>query len=383
MAGSASRSALIADDDPVYRETGAHALRAAGFAVSEADGGRAAVEALSGRPFDLALIDLGMPEVGGIDVLRAQRSAGPNVLTPSIVITGHDDATSVSQAYEAGATSFLTKPLNWVLFVPHVEFVLRSARLERELRDAVEATEFLGSLKTTLMNDLVREFQEPLRTMYGFTELMRQEVYGPVGAAPYRGFVLDMSRALAQLNSSLVKLLDSGRGLGQGVELSEEELDLGDLVSRAVGDCRDVCSSRGLMLDSDVGLTALAMRADRALFTQLLRNLVEGAARVAPRGSRLDVRAHHTDGGDVVIEVVDRGQQLTLATIREVNGEAGTERQPCSPEQSRELGLKVARILAETHDSALRLAIDAEHGNRCRLVIPRRRLRPRGAAAGM
>lgn len=372
---SICRAALVADDDPVYRETGAHALREAGFTVHEADGGRAAVAALTSEPFDLALLDLGMPDMGGLEVLREQRRAGANMRTPSIVITGHDDSASVSTAFEAGATSFLTKPLNWVLFIPHVEFVLRSARLERELRDAVQATEFLGDLKTSLMNDLAREFQDPLRTMYSFTELMRQEVYGPVGAAPYRGFVLDMSRALGQLNGSLAKMLESGRGLGQSIRLHEEDIDLAAALSRAVGDCRELCMSRGLMLESQIDLPVTRLRADPALFSQLLRNLVEGATRVSPRGGRLRISARRSENGDIEIEVHDQGQPLTDAIVREVNGEAVPAQMPASAELSRELGLKVARILAETHSGALRLGGDAETGNHCRLTLPRSRLR--------
>ncbi len=379
MAISIERTVLIADDDPVYRETEAHALREAGFTVREADGGQAAATALAGEPFDLALLDLGMPDIGGLDRLREQRRAGANMLTPTIVITGHDDSASVSDAYEAGATSFLTKPLNWVLFIPHVEFVLRSARLERELRDAVGATEFLGDLKSSLMNDLAREFQEPLRTMYSFTELMRQEVYGSLGAAPYRGFVLDMSRALSQLNVSLAKLLDSGRGLGQSVRLQEEDLELQGAVSRAIGDCRDLAMSRSLTIESDVDLPATGLRADPALFSQLLRNLVEGATRVSPRGSRLRIEARSGADGEIVIEVRDQGPPLSEAIIRDVNGTAAQDRLPPSAELSRELGLKVARILAETHESSLQIATSTDTGNSCRLVIPRSRLRtPRG-----
>ncbi len=105
MSQSVHRSALVADDDPVYRETGAHALREAGFRVHLADNGRVAVAALASDPFDLTLLDLGMPGMGGLEVLREQRRAGPNMHTPSIIVTGHDDSASVSQAFEAGATS--------------------------------------------------------------------------------------------------------------------------------------------------------------------------------------------------------------------------------------------------------------------------------------
>ena len=126
--------ALIADDDIAHRLLLCDAALEAGFEVIEAADGAEALAKGTSHHVDVMLLDVEMPKLSGFDVCRELRKLSRLQSTPILVITGHDDPQSIERAYEAGATDFMPKPLNWPL-VPHrLTYVLRNARIEEKVR---------------------------------------------------------------------------------------------------------------------------------------------------------------------------------------------------------------------------------------------------------
>jgi two-component system chemotaxis response regulator CheY len=102
---------LVVDDSKVMREMIVACLRALpGTAFSHAASGLEAIETLSLKSFDLALLDLNMPDIGGIEVLEFVRGQDRLRKLPIIVVTTRGDEGSQAKAMTAGATKFMTKP---------------------------------------------------------------------------------------------------------------------------------------------------------------------------------------------------------------------------------------------------------------------------------
>src|SRR5208282_6450417 len=99
---------LIADDDPAIRLVLRHRLEADGYAVQEAGDSTAALAALRSNQFDVALVDIIMPGVGGLDVLSAARTE--NIRTLIFVITAASTMNNAVEAMKRGAHDYLTKP---------------------------------------------------------------------------------------------------------------------------------------------------------------------------------------------------------------------------------------------------------------------------------
>ncbi|MGA8569314.1 MAG: sigma-54 dependent transcriptional regulator [Candidatus Binataceae bacterium] len=100
--------ALIADDDPAIRLVLRHRLEAEGWRVEEAADSGAALEALNHGRFDVALVDIIMPGVGGLEVLSTAREQG--CATPIVVITAASTMNNAIEALKRGARDYLTKP---------------------------------------------------------------------------------------------------------------------------------------------------------------------------------------------------------------------------------------------------------------------------------
>ena len=100
---------LIVDDEPNVRLVFRTTLESAGYTVFEAADGETALGFSNASPFDLVLLDLKMPGIGGMEMLRRLRDAGHDV--PVVIVTAHGSIPDAVQAMKLGAIDFLSKPL--------------------------------------------------------------------------------------------------------------------------------------------------------------------------------------------------------------------------------------------------------------------------------
>ena len=150
---------LLADDDPTIGLLMRATLDKAGYQVCVVGDGLAALAQFENEIFDLAMLDVDMPGMNGIDVCAALRAKfGPQL--PIMMVTGRDDVDSIEHAYRAGATGFVVKPIHWALIPHRVGFQLRAAKTLTELREAKQRSEEISAgLVSTLeaIPDLVFE----------------------------------------------------------------------------------------------------------------------------------------------------------------------------------------------------------------------------------
>ncbi|MGA7214348.1 MAG: response regulator [Terrimicrobiaceae bacterium] len=103
------QSILIVDDEPNVRLNYRVALETEGFEVREASDGGAALRELAGKDFDLAILDMRMPEMDGLELLAKMRER--KIQTPVVIITAYGDIPHAVHAMKLGAIDFLQKPL--------------------------------------------------------------------------------------------------------------------------------------------------------------------------------------------------------------------------------------------------------------------------------
>lgn len=379
-----SRRALIADDDPFYRELAAASLADAGYDVVTAADGNEALEVIDATSPDIAIVDVMMPGLTGVEIINTVRTKGTHRHLPFIVITGQDDTESIQRAYDAGATSFLAKPLNWPLFVQHVNFVLKSSQAETDLRDAIRTAEFLSDLKGRVVSVLISEFQSPLRTAQGMAELLRKEVYGPLGHRIYGEFAEDLHKALDQLNSIQLKMMNSSRVMSGELLLKEEDILLKDAVIDCVQAIRAKADRRGIDLEFRDSLPSdVVLRGDRSLINQAIKMLIESAVAASARNSQIsvDVRIDHEGSFSLAIE--DCAPALPDVIVRDILGTAPPPR-PMVQQQSttsRNTGLTISRVVIEAHEGKMSLRSTMGEGTLVKLTLPKKRLQA-GAIAG-
>ena len=127
---------LVADDDPVMRLLMIEMLGQVGLDGIEAEDGRKAVDAFQSMAPDLIMMDVEMPNMDGFSACREIRRIETGAAVPIIMVTGGDDIEAVTNAYEAGATDFVSKPINWPILGHRVLYVLRASDAIVRLRIA-------------------------------------------------------------------------------------------------------------------------------------------------------------------------------------------------------------------------------------------------------
>jgi len=115
----------VVDDSKVMREMIVACLRAeSSLAFTQAASGLEAIEKLSLRPFDLLVLDLNMPDIGGIEVVEFVRAQDTLRNLPIIIVTTREDDGSRAQALAAGASRFVTKPFTPVQLLSEVRALI-------------------------------------------------------------------------------------------------------------------------------------------------------------------------------------------------------------------------------------------------------------------
>lgn len=117
---------LVVDDSKIMREMLMACLRGLdGMSFAQASSGLEAIEQISLQHFDLVLLDLNMPDIGGIEVVEFIRGQDRLRELPVIVVTTRGDESSRDQALGAGATRFLTKPFTPDIILAEVQGLLK------------------------------------------------------------------------------------------------------------------------------------------------------------------------------------------------------------------------------------------------------------------
>ena len=103
---------LLVDDDPDVRRLAARSLTREGHSVVEAPNGRVALQMIADAPPDFVVLDLDMPELGGLDVLKALRARAETMRLPVLILTARDDEQSTRAGFDIGTTDYLAKPFS-------------------------------------------------------------------------------------------------------------------------------------------------------------------------------------------------------------------------------------------------------------------------------
>jgi diguanylate cyclase (GGDEF)-like protein len=140
------RRVLIVDDDPTFVLLATETLQQGGFRLMSAATVPEALAAFATFVPDLVLLDFELPGGSGFDVCRSIRQAPVNSDIPVVLVTGHNDASSIEASYEAGATDFMPKPVLWQTLPNRVDFMLRAldarralARSEKRIRTLLQS----------------------------------------------------------------------------------------------------------------------------------------------------------------------------------------------------------------------------------------------------
>ncbi len=380
--GAPNARVLVVDDDPVMRELAAAKLAEAGYEVVVAADGAEGLAAARGtlRPA-LVITDVDMPSMSGFDLTRALRADPELTAVPVIVITGSEHPNAVDEAFAAGATSFLAKPINWTLFSHSVRFVLKSDADQRDLRVARDAAEAGSHFKDSLLSVMSHELRTPLNAIIGFGQILSTQFErenDPVHRE-YSDYIVDGGKRL--LNSVSDMLLASDARTGP-IALNDIDCTIEEIVDLAMSPLEKTLTLAQPNLKRALREPQLELCCDRALIARALGKLVENAVKFSPRGVTVTIGAALTRAGEVAFLVRDTGpgmapERLTVAMQPFNQADMSLRRS----KEGLGLGLPLVSAIVCAHEGRVRIESAPGKGTSAYIVLPASRVRRVAAPA--
>jgi signal transduction histidine kinase len=385
---STDATILIVDDDPIVRALMRAALEDAGFAVLEAaDGEEASRLCVESRP-DLVVVDVLMPGMDGFELCRQLRRHPQLAYVPILMATGLDDVPSITKAYEAGATDFIAKPIQWVILNHRVRYMLRASRAFNELREnqerlvvSMNAAEAANRAKTQFLANMSHELRTPLNAIIGFSQMMREGTYGPL-AAKYAEYAKIIAESGSHLLAIINDILDITRSETDRLVLVEEEVEIARIVSLSTSMIQEMAMIGGIDYSVEMESDLPVMYADAAKLRQVLINLLSNAVKFTPSGGKVRLQVKRERKGGLSFRVEDTGIGIAPEKIALVLTPFGqVDSRLARKYGGVGLGLPLTKRLVELHGGTMDIASGPAQGTVVTAHFPQERVRALGTAA--
>jgi len=328
---------LVVDDSSDNRSVITRRLARRGYAFKEADCGREALAMIRRESPSLVLLDLMMPEMSGLDVLKEVRRDYSQSAMPVIMVTARSEDDMLVEALDAGANDYVTKPVNFSILLARMRAQIErqnaaaalealNADLERlvlertaELVTAKERAEAASRAKSEFLANMSHEIRTPMNGVVGMAQALNATILD------------DRQRDLLQIitnsGNNLVAIINDILDISQieagKLELKEAPFDFEAMTREVVRLLEVRARDKGIAVALDIDPEAPSrVIGDEGRIRQILVNLIGNAIKFTEVG-RVDVRVSGSTLGEnaqLVVSVADTGVGIPaekLATIFE------------------------------------------------------------------
>ena len=242
------------------------------------------------------------------------------------------------------------------------------AETNRELELRNREIERANRLKSEFLASMSHELRTPLHTVIGFSELLSEELEGPLNDKQKRfvGHIHKDSLHLLELINDILDLskIEAGR-----LELRREAFDVAAVIEEVLGSIRAQGSAKSIQLTTSISVPT-ALDADRVRFKQVMYNLLSNAVKFTPQGGRIDVNARVLDGF-LQVAVTDTGIGIAKeehASVFNKFHQVGATTKGIR--EGTGLGLAITKHLVEQHGGRISLKSEPGKGSCFTFTVP-------------
>jgi signal transduction histidine kinase len=247
--------------------------------------------------------------------------------------------------------------------------------LIRTLFEANEEAQSASRAKSVFLASMSHELRTPLNAIIGFSEIMRDELFGPLGSHPYREYAVLIHESAEHLLDVISDVLDASKAETGTLAIEEGIVDTGAVVRNCIGVVAGTMAEKTLSLTTDLDPEVPRLRADHGRVRQIILNLLLNAVKFTPPQGRVTLRVHRDAEGGLVLSVADTGigmSQDDMATALEPFAQVDSSLTRRFPGTG--LGLPLARALMRLHGGDLSLESRVGQGTTVTVRFPRERV---------
>lgn len=245
------------------------------------------------------------------------------------------------------------------------EIRLANRRLETQTREAERA----NALKSEFLASMSHELRTPLHTILGFTDLLREEVEGPLNEKQRR-FLQHVHEDSVHLLALINDILDLSKIEAGRMELRSESVDAADVVAETLGSMQASAEAKNIVVENAMS-GPVRVLADRLRLREILTNLLSNAIKFTPDGGSVHIENSQTDPKFVCISIRDTGigiapedQEIIFDKFRQVGSTTKGVREGTG------LGLAIVKRLVEMHGGEIRVESALGSGSCFSFTLP-------------
>jgi PAS domain S-box-containing protein len=249
-------------------------------------------------------------------------------------------------------------------------------RREEALSAAKEQAEIASRSKTEFLANISHELRTPLNAILGFTEIMRDEIFGPVGSRQYQDYLGDIHASARHLLDVINDILDVAKAEAGKLELEEEEVAIATVIRATTRLVQERAHRNEQTITIVAPDTLPQLYADERKLKQILLNLLSNAIKFTPTGGRIEITAALDPSGEFLLQVADTGigiapddVAVALAPFGQVDGSLNRKYEGTG------LGLPLTRAMVELHGGILSIASQPNAGTTVTVRLPAERVR--------
>ncbi|WP_419905815.1 sensor histidine kinase [Kiloniella sp.] len=244
----------------------------------------------------------------------------------------------------------------------------------QDLDDARQKAETAVRSKNQFLANMSYELRSPLNTVIGFSQIMSQEMFGPIENARYKEYAGQIEESGSQLLQLVDDILDLAELEAGKIQLNEANHNIKDLFET----CERVVSSRareaGVTLSSEVVPENLGLTCDMRVIQQALLNLLSNALKYTKSGGEVVLWGGLNNVGNVCLSVRDTGQGMDLSVVeRALNSYSQGDAPVMRGKRGIGLGLPLTASFIELHDGRLNIDSEVGKGTQITCVFPAER----------
>ena len=249
--------------------------------------------------------------------------------------------------------------------------ITENKKNEMVLREAKMAADAANNAKSKFLANMSHELRTPLNAIIGFSEIIHDEVFGPLGNSKYKSYSADIKNSAEHLFGIIADLLDMSRIEAGRMETEPESFRAADVVHEVVRMVGQQARDSDLTLESEVSKASLMVYADRRMLIQILINLLSNSIKFTNPDGKIKLTAV-PEQENVIFIVSDNGIGIAeedCARVLKPFEQAGTVMKD-RYRQGTGLGLPLSASLAQLNSGALSLKSELGLGTEVRIQLP-------------
>jgi PAS domain S-box-containing protein len=243
-------------------------------------------------------------------------------------------------------------------------------RLEAALLATKHEAERASRAKTLFLAQVSHELRTPLNAIIGFTEMMTQEIFGPLGAPQYQGYAGDVLKAARHLLGIITDMLDMTRLDAGALPLDLGAVAPGEIVAEAGRMIAPAAGAKRITLRQYVEAGLPKLNGDMRRLRQALLNLMANAVKFTPEGGTVGFGARRAEDG-IELYVEDSGVGMSPEEIETALAVFGRVAEGyAKAQEGAGLGLPLAKALIERHGGRFTLESARGQGTKIKALFP-------------